>query len=308
MDALTYIVAMMAALVFGWVGYFLGNFFPVFGKAKKLKQANQAMGRKMVDVDVDPVKANVQKAIDWLLERDLDESSEQKEGAEKTTPQTFSEESKDVSEESDLVNITPESGTIPRVVYVNELPPQIGEGALVLWHDKRRKKLVARVDNELVDLDTGLSTKQHAALSMLLVDLQERVGISATLREAIAEDTDKVIAEKDRQRLVPPKEEELQRPSFNPIKSFVNYVQADIPKLNDAPESIPDQINEILQDLIKGTPLESKGILMADWPNRGVVFIVGVDVFDDIHKIPDSDIRFAIRTAVKKWEESQEGE
>ena len=32
MDALTYIVAMMAALVFGWVGYFLGNFFPVFTK------------------------------------------------------------------------------------------------------------------------------------------------------------------------------------------------------------------------------------------------------------------------------------
>ena len=308
MDALTYIVAMMAALIFGWIGYFLGNFFPVFGKAKKLKQTNQALGRKMVDVDTDPVKANVQKAIDWLLERDLEESSEQIENAEKTTPQAFSEDSNEVHEDSDRVNITPESGTIPRVVYVNELPPQIGEGALVLWHDKRRKKLVARVDNELVDLDTGLSTKQHAALSMLLVDLQERVGISATLREAIAEDTDKVIAEKDRQRLVPPKEEEVQRPSFNPIKSFVNYVQADIPKLNDAPESIPDQINEILQDLIKETPLENKGILMADWPNRGVVFIVGVDVYDDIHKIPDSDIRFAIRTAVKKWEEGQEGE
>ncbi|MEJ2484926.1 MAG: hypothetical protein P8Y68_04230 [Anaerolineales bacterium] len=308
MDALTYIVAMMAALVFGWIGYFLGNFFPVFGKAKKLKQTNQALGRKMVDVDTDPVKANVQKAIDWLLERDLEESSEQIENAEKTTPQAFSEDSNEVHEDSDRVNITPESGTIPRVVYVNELPPQIGEGALVLWHDKRRTKLVARVDNELVDLDPGLSTKQHAALSMLLVDLQERVGISATLREAIAEDTDKVIAEKDRKRLVPPKEEEVQRPSFNPIKSFVNYVQADIPKLNDAPESIPDQINEILQDLIKETPLENKGILMADWPNRGVVFIVGVDVYDDIHKIPDSDIRFAIRTAVKKWEESQEGE
>jgi len=308
MDALTYIVAMMAALVFGWIGYFLGNFFPVFGKAKKLKQTNQALGRKMVDVDTDPVKANVQKAIDWLLERDLEKSSEQLENAEKTTPQAFSEDSNEEHEDSDRVNITPESGTIPRVVYVNELPPQIGEGALVLWHDKRRKKLVVRVDNELVDLDTGLSTKQHAALSMLLVDLQERVGISATLREAIAEDTDKVIAEKDRQRLVPPKEEGVQRPSFNPIKSFVNYVQADIPKLNDAPESIPDQINEILQDLIKETPLENKGILMADWPNRGVVFIVGVDVYDDIHKIPDSDIRFAIRTAVKKWEESQEGE
>lgn len=302
MDALTYIVAMMAALVFGWVGYFLGNFFPVFGKAKKWKQANQAARRKMVDVDLDPVKSNVQKAIDWLLERDL--------GDREITPEELNRTSNltkgGLEEESDRVNITPESGTIPRVVYVNELPPQIGEGALVLWHDKRRKKLVARVDDELVDLDTGLSSKQHGALSMLLVDLQDRVGISATLKEAIAEGTDKVIAEKDKQRKVPPKEEELQKPSFNPLKSFVNYVQADAPKLDDSPESIPDQINEILQEIIKDTPLEKKGVLMADWPNRGVVFIVGVDVYDDIHKIPDSEIRFAIRTAVKKWEESQE--
>ena len=302
MDALTYIVAMMAALVFGWIGYFLGNFFPVFGKAKKLKQANQAAGRKMVDVDLDPVKSNVQKAIDWLLERDLGDRDL---GPEELNRASTSIE-RNLEEESDRVNITPESGTIPRVVYVNELPPQIGEGALVLWHDKRRKKLVARVDDELVDLDTGLSSKQHGALSMLLVDLQDRVGISATLKEAIAEGTDKVIAEKDKQRRVPPKEEELQKPSFNPLRSFVNYVQADAPKLEDSPESIPDQINEILQDIIKDTPLEKKGVLMADWPNRGVVFIVGVDVYDDIHKIPDSEIRFAIRTAVKKWEESQE--
>lgn len=306
LDALTYIVAMMAALIFGWVGYFLGNFFPVFGKAKKLKQANQAAGKKMVDVDVDPVRANVQKAIDWLLERDLDEKTSSQVDSEKTSamPSAIAED----DDQADVVNITPESGTIPRVVYVNELPPQIGEGALVLWHDKRRKKLVARVDDELVDLDSGLSTKQHAALSMMLVDLQDRVGISATLRDAIAGETDKVMAEKQRQRMMPPKEEEMQRPSFNPLKSFVNYVQADVPKIDDTPESIPDQINEILQDLIKGTPLETKGILMADWPNRGVVFIVGVEVYDDIHKIPDSDIRFAIRSAVKKWEESQEGE
>ena len=175
MDALTYIVALMAALVFGWVGYFIGNFFPVFGKAKKLKQANRAAGRKMVEVDFDPVKSNVQKAIDWLLERNLDGQIAATDSLERANVI----EPHDEIDEADRVNITPESGTIPRVVYVNELPPQIGEGALVLWHDKRRKKLVARVDDELVDLDSGLSSKQHGALSMLLVDLQERVGISA---------------------------------------------------------------------------------------------------------------------------------
>ncbi len=286
MDAITYIVALMVAIVFGWVGYFLGNFFPVFGKAKKIKEANRATGRSMLDIN--PVKDGAKKAYNWLMERNVEEPSEGEtaEHSETHTPPTPAIEA-------------------PAVNYVVDHPKQVGDDALVLWHDRLKKKMVAKLGNDFIDLDHSLSPKHHGALSILLIDLQEKVGLSAALRRAITDETDKVLADKERQQLVPGKEEELKGPSFNPIKGFVNYIKADIPKLDDQPESIPDQINGILQHLIKDTPLENKGISVTEWPNRGVVFIVGIEIYEDIHKIPDSEIRLAIRTAVKEWEKTQ---
>lgn len=293
MDAITYIIALMVAIVFGWIGYFLGNFFPVFGKAKKMKDANRAAGRSMVDFN--PVKNSAQKAINWLMERD-----------ENRTESDFPAEGESEDEAQPSSTPTPPApAPAPAPVnYIITHPEQVSDEALVVWHDRSKKKLVAKIENDFIDLDKSLSPKHHGALSILLIDLQEKVGLSAALRRAITEETDKVIKDKERQEMIP-KEEELQGPSFNPIKSFVNYVKADAPKLEDGPESIPDQINAILQKMIKDTSLESKGISVAEWPNRGVVFIVGVNIYEDIHKIPDSEIRLAIRTAVKKWEETQ---
>ena len=38
MDALTYIIAFMVAIAAGWAGYFLGNFFPLFGKQENARK------------------------------------------------------------------------------------------------------------------------------------------------------------------------------------------------------------------------------------------------------------------------------
>ena len=94
-------------------------------------------------------------------------------------------------------------------------------------------------------------------------------------------------------------------PSFNPVRSFINYVQSDVPQIEEKPPTIPEQINAIFQDQIKGTNLEGQGISVSDWPGRGVVFIIGIDIYNEIHEIPDSEIRHAIRNAVKTWEEGQ---
>lgn len=296
MDALTYIIAFMVAIIFGWIGYFLGNFFPVFGRAKKIKDAKKAAGQGMVDFK--PLSNSTKKMMDWLLEREQREESEGLSNDEKV------DEPADLDPGSQPMRETTPSQQ-PRVEYVFDHPEGVGDDATILWHDRRKKKLVARLDKEMIDLDEELNQEHHGNLSMLLVDLQEKVGLSATLREAIAEETDKVFSKKQRKKVVPKEEEELKGPSFNPIRTFVNYVQSDAPKLDDSPESIPDQINEILQEMIKDTPLATKGISVADWPNRGVVFIVGVEVYEDIHRIPDSEIRLAIRSAVKKWEQTQ---
>ena len=287
MDALTYLIAFMAAIVALWVGYFIGNFYPVFGKAKKLKESNKG-GSSQASV-FEPLARSGKRMMDWLMEREEEPELEEDSFSPDGLPEEAVPSSRDSKSRANMV----------------ELPEGFDPDSVVLWHDRRKMKLAARIRNEIVDLDDELTQKQHGDLSMLLVDLQERIGLPATLREAIADRTDKVFAEKERRRVLPKKEEEVKPPSLNPIRTFVNYVQADIPKV-DSTASIPDQINLILQEMIKGTPLAERGISMAEWPNRGAVFIVGVEVYEDIHKIPDPDVRVAIRDAVKKWELTQD--
>ena len=305
MDALTYIIAFMVAIIAAWVGYFLGNFFPVFGKAKRIKQANKAAGRPMTNFS--PLRQFTTRVMDWLLEREeesFEEPFEQNiEGAE---IDNLSEEIKPQSSEEILKAAEVTEDPVLLESVLSQTPGELDDDALVVWHDRRKRKILAKIKKDIVDLDTDLTPSQHGVMSMMLVDLQERVGLSATLREAISQETDLVFAEKERKRMIPKKEEEVKPPSFNPLRTFVNYVQADAPKIEEKPESIPDQINVILQKLIKDTPLADRGISMAEWPNRGAVFIVGVEIYDEIHKIPDPEIRTAIRAAVKEWEATQE--
>ncbi len=84
-----------------------------------------------------------------------------------------------------------------------DVPEGFDPDSIVLWHDRRTMKIVARIKDQMVDMDDELTQSQHGALSMLLVDLQERVGLSATLRDAIADGTDKVLPETENKKRVP---------------------------------------------------------------------------------------------------------
>ena len=70
MDALIPIVAGMTAILFGWIGYFLGNAFPVTAKAKQAKEKRKTL--RELEGTENPIKGATQKAIDWLLEREED--------------------------------------------------------------------------------------------------------------------------------------------------------------------------------------------------------------------------------------------
>lgn len=314
MDSLTYFVAFLTAIVAIWVGYFIGNFFPVFGKAKKMKDTREASGEG--NPVFEPFNRLGKRIMDWLLERDLDADQdmnlevnlEAEEGG--ISDGEMLEEAITAAAEvpsEDVPAATPVPSTPIRSVQRVDVPQGFDEDSTVLWHDRRTMKIKARIKDEIVDIDDELSQSQHGALSMLLVDLQERVGLTATLRDAIADGTEKAYAETQRRKLVPKKDEEVKAPGFNPLRTIVNYVQSDIPDF-DTSASIPEQINVVLQDMIKGTPIADRGVSMTEWPNRGAVFIVGVDVYEDIHKIPDPDVRVAIREAVKKWETTQDAD
>lgn len=78
----------------------------------------------------------------------------------------------------------------------------------------------------------------------------------------------------------------------------------EVVKTKEPPKTIVEQIDEILQENILGTPLEQRRIHLAPDLRRGAVVWVGSEHFDSLDQVPYPDVREAIRTAVKTWEQA----
>jgi hypothetical protein len=72
-----------------------------------------------------------------------------------------------------------------------------------------------------------------------------------------------------------------------------------------APWSIVGQIDDILQDMLAGGPLEHRAIRLIEDPDRGVIVKVGLQYFEGIDAVPDPEIQSVIRAAVSAWEKTQ---
>lgn len=72
-----------------------------------------------------------------------------------------------------------------------------------------------------------------------------------------------------------------------------------------AARSIVMQIEDILQDMIAGTELETRGVHLMEDPIRGVVVQVGLENFEGIDAVPDPQIKGIIQSAVQTWEKTQ---
>jgi hypothetical protein len=67
------------------------------------------------------------------------------------------------------------------------------------------------------------------------------------------------------------------------------------------PKTMVEQIDEILAEQIKGSPLENRGLRIVQ-NNVGVTVWVGLDHYDGIDSVTDPEIKAAVRRAVETWE------
>ena len=67
--------------------------------------------------------------------------------------------------------------------------------------------------------------------------------------------------------------------------------------------SIVSQIDSILQARIAGTPIEDKGVFLAQSQEGGVMVYVGLTKYTGIDDVPDPEIKAAIRAAITEWED-----
>jgi hypothetical protein len=70
-------------------------------------------------------------------------------------------------------------------------------------------------------------------------------------------------------------------------------------------KSIVEQIDEILQEKLLGTPLSDRGIYLRETIKGGMVISVGVDQYEEIDAISDEAVKQTIRAAVSEWEQQQ---
>ncbi len=74
------------------------------------------------------------------------------------------------------------------------------------------------------------------------------------------------------------------------------------PKPAAPASSIVGQIDSILQARLAGTPLEGRGIFLAQSPEGGVIVYIGLTRYNGLDEVPDPEIKAAIRAAISEWE------
>jgi hypothetical protein len=70
--------------------------------------------------------------------------------------------------------------------------------------------------------------------------------------------------------------------------------------------TITQQISAVLDDMLKGTELEDKGIRLWENADHGVDVYVGSEKFEGIEAVPYPQVRQVIRDAVLRWEAEAE--
>ncbi len=211
-----------------------------------------------------------------------------------------------------------------------------------LWRERNTSKLVVEVDGKSLVAPDPLTDEQRARLEQTARELRAwlgmgMVGIETSGRpEQTSPDVDVYeIGEADLNRAVglglstpatPPPAPAVSSPassvppapgqtSSTPRQSTsaVNpgVVQPPTPKGKDEPAEAPSaksivmQVEDILQDMIAGTPLEQRGVHLIEDPARGVIVQVGLARYEGIDSVPDPQIKHVIQSAVQEWEKSQ---
>lgn len=69
--------------------------------------------------------------------------------------------------------------------------------------------------------------------------------------------------------------------------------------------SVIDEVNDILQKKLHGSPLAGKGIHLMENHNKEIRFWVGLNSYNDVDEIPDEAIRQIIDESVREWEQNR---
>ena len=103
----------------------------------------------------------------------------------------------------------------------------------------------------------------------------------------------------------PRADEPLQLPSMNVFKQAQVLRERAKQPPPPPPKSIAEQIDEILQEKIAGTPHRQRGLHVSAGPQGHALFQLDGKAYEGVDDLPDVEARSLVRAAIAEWEKRQ---
>ncbi|MBN1667871.1 MAG: hypothetical protein JW862_12315 [Anaerolineales bacterium] len=165
------------------------------------------------------------------------------------------------------------------------------------WWDRRDSSLVLRAGERTYLQGAQVKPAESKRLQRMLSELykwltgEEMPAPDAGLERLSSLGGEAAAAEQRRRNLL-----------LTPVDTFVRALDADVPKNPTRGQSIAAQIDAVLQEKLAASALKDKAIRLMEFPNKGMVVLIGLDQYEGIEAVPDENIRTLLRVAVAEWE------
>lgn len=150
--------------------------------------------------------------------------------------------------------------------------------------------LKLRLDGEIVEYTSDLSTEQRERLLNLVISLRPWL------------DTQKI--EKPLAPLPADGKISTMSISTTPAADAKIDLDARAEEIIHSKLSMVEQIDRILQKKLDGSPMEQRGIRLRSAISGGLLIQIGLEEYDAIEKIPEQAIQDIIREASAEWEKN----
>jgi hypothetical protein len=184
--------------------------------------------------------------------------------------------------------------------------PTRGIDNILLWHDSEGGNLIVDLDGSTFIRANEMRPDQRSKLETCYSQLKRFLGVQDTGPRPIPTASPVVKSVEDFS---------IPEVPIEPIPAKISFETIVLPAAlagkggkKAAPEpikplSIVGEIDEILQNMIAGTPLLERGLQLVETPNHTIAVWIDHHQYESIDAVPDPDVQQVIHTAVKKWED-----
>ena len=177
-----------------------------------------------------------------------------------------------------------------------------------LWRDRRDSRLIFQVEDQHYKRGDDLTSKERKVLLKVVMDFYRWLEPPSAIKQKPPPSTPDTSAPVNQVPLDLPQEEKVEsrRGRLNPVTVFTQALEADVATSALPNQSMVVQIDAILQKKIIAANMQKWAIRLAEFPNRGMVVLVGLEQYDGIDEVPYERVRMMIRESVAEWEQRAE--